>query len=227
MGNLYTRFFSQKSVRILILGLDASGKTTTLYRLKLGEVVQTIPTIGFNVESLDHKGINIIAWDIGGRDKSRPLQRHYYPNTDGIVWIVDSNDPERFREVKDEINRLLDEDELWEVPMLVLANKQDLPDAVSVPLIAEKLDLHSIRKRPWYIVPISAIKGEGIYEGLDWLASQMGYKVAKQAVQTGVESAKQSINQNNKMVCGWNYLSQSLEAIKNVLWQTKVDKSLG
>ena len=64
--------------------------------MKLGEVVTTIPTIGFNVETLSLKECNITAWDVGGCDKIRPLWRHYYQNTQAIVYVVDSNDSHRY-----------------------------------------------------------------------------------------------------------------------------------
>ena len=76
-------------------GLDAAGKTTILYKLKLGEVVTTIPTIGFNVETIEHKNVAFTAWDVGGRCKMRPLYRHYYPGTDALVYVVDANDRDR------------------------------------------------------------------------------------------------------------------------------------
>lgn len=96
MGNtIFRRLFGQKEARVLIMGLDAAGKTTCLYRLKLGEVVTTIPTIGFNVETVTAGNLSITAWDVGGRDKMRPLYRHYYQNTQGVVYVLDSNDRER------------------------------------------------------------------------------------------------------------------------------------
>ena len=75
---------------IFKVGLDAAGKTTILYKLKLGEVVTTIPTIGFNVETVEYKNISFTVWDVGGQDKIRPLWRHYYQNTQGIIFVVDS-----------------------------------------------------------------------------------------------------------------------------------------
>merc|ERR1711907_45124 len=90
-----------------MVGLDAAGKTTILYKLKLGEVVTTIPTIGFNVETVEYKNISFTVWDVGGQDKIRPLWRHYYQNTQGIIFVVDSNDRERVGEAKDELNRVM------------------------------------------------------------------------------------------------------------------------
>jgi len=111
-------------MRILMVGLDAAGKTTILYKLKLGEVVTTIPTIGFNVETVDYKNISFTVWDVGGQDKIRPLWRHYYQNTQGLIFVVDSNDRDRIDAARDELHRMLGEDELREAVLLVFANKQ-------------------------------------------------------------------------------------------------------
>ncbi|XP_077000939.1 ADP-ribosylation factor 1-like isoform X3 [Tamandua tetradactyla] len=82
-ANLFKGLFSKKEMRILMVGLDAAGKTTILYKLKLGEIVTTIPTIGFNVETVEYKNISFTVWDVGGQDKIRPLWRHYFQNTQG------------------------------------------------------------------------------------------------------------------------------------------------
>merc|ERR1712241_1410187 len=159
--------------RLLITGLDAAGKTTILYKLKLGEIVTTIPTIGFNVETVEYKNISFTVWDVGGRDKIRPLWRHYYQNTQGIIFVVDSNDRERIGEARDELMRMLAEDELREAVLLIFANKQDLPNAMNAAEITDKLGLHSLRNRNWYIQATCATSGDGLYEGLDWLSNQL------------------------------------------------------
>ena len=92
------------------VGLDAAGKTTILYKLKLGEIVTTIPTIGFNVETVEYKNISFTVWDVGGQDKIRPLWRHYFQNTQGLIFVVDSNDRERIdgdNGAKDELHRMV------------------------------------------------------------------------------------------------------------------------
>ncbi len=114
-----------------MVGLDAAGKTTILYKLKLGEVVTTIPTIGFNVEQVDYKNISFTVWDVGGQDKIRPLWRHYYQNTEGLIFVVDSNDKDRIDAAREELQKMLQEDELKDSVVLVFANKQDLPNAMS------------------------------------------------------------------------------------------------
>ncbi|KAF2295379.1 hypothetical protein GH714_032706 [Hevea brasiliensis] len=168
--------FARKEMRILMVGLDAAGKTTILYKLKLGEIVTTIPTIGFNVETVEYKNVSFTVWDVGGQDKIRPLWRHYFQNTQGLIFVVDSNDRERISEARDELHRMLSEDELRDATLLVFANKQDLPNAMTVSEITDKLGLHSLRQRRWYIQATCATSGQGLYEGLDWLSSNISSK---------------------------------------------------
>jgi len=180
---LWKSLFGKKEMRILMVGLDAAGKTTILYKLKLGEVVTTIPTIGFNVETVEYKNISFTVWDVGGQDKIRPLWRHYYQNTQGIIFVVDSNDRDRIDDshgaensAKDELHRMLAEDELRDAVLLVFANKQDLPNAMKVNEITEKLALNQLRGRQWYIQSTCATTGDGLYEGLDWLSTTLSKK---------------------------------------------------
>ncbi|XP_038054502.1 ADP-ribosylation factor 4-like [Patiria miniata] len=173
ISNLFNRFFGKKNMRILMVGLDAAGKTTILYKLKLGEIVTTIPTIGFNVESVEYKNINFTVWDVGGQDKIRPLWRHYFTNTQGLIFVVDSNDKERIEEAKAELSKMLDEDELKDAILLVFANKQDLPSAISVSEVTDKLGLNNLRNKKWYVQAACATQGTGLYEGLDWLSEEL------------------------------------------------------
>merc|ERR1712061_190641 len=130
-----------------MVGLDAAGKTTMLYKLKLGEIVTTIPTIGFNVETVEYKNICFTVWDVGGQDKIRPLWRHYFQNTQGLIFVVDSNDRERIDEAQKELQEMLKEDELREAVVLIFANKQDLPNAMNASELTEKLGLQQLRNR--------------------------------------------------------------------------------
>jgi len=171
-GKLFARLFGKKDMRILMVGLDAAGKTTILYKLKLGEVVTTIPTIGFNVETAEYKSITLTTWDVGGPDKIRPLWRHYFQGTQCLIFVVDSNDRERIGEASDELHKMSREAELQGVFIIVFANKQDLPNAMDVSEVAHKLDLASIPQK-WYIQPSSAPTGEGLYEGFSWVEKQL------------------------------------------------------
>ncbi|CAK7348483.1 unnamed protein product [Dovyalis caffra] len=179
---LFSRLFAKKEMRILMVGLDAAGKTTILYKLKLGEIVTTIPTIGFNVETVEYKNISFTVWDVGGQDKIRPLWRHYFQNTQGLIFVVDSNDRDRVVEARDELHRMLNEDELRDAVLLVFANKQDLPNAMNAAEITDKLGLHSLRQRHWYIQSTCATSGEGLYEGLDWLSNNIANKVESHGI---------------------------------------------
>mmetsp|Transcript_73733 Transcript_73733/g.194452 ORF Transcript_73733/g.194452 Transcript_73733/m.194452 type:complete len:183 (+) Transcript_73733:59-607(+) len=167
---LWDRMVGKREMRIVMVGLDAAGKTTILYKLKLGEVVTTIPTVGFNVEVVEYKNINFTVWDIGGQDKIRKLWRHYYMGTQGAIFVVDSSDQDRVEDAREELFKMLAEEEMRGAALLVLANKQDLPNAMKTAELSQKLGLHELRGRDWFIQGACATTGEGIYEGLDLLS---------------------------------------------------------
>ncbi|KAL9268342.1 ADP-ribosylation factor 1-like protein [Drosera capensis] len=125
VSRLVRMMFAKKGMRILMVGLAAAGKTTILYKLKLGEVVTTVPTIAM-IET-------------------------------------------EFWKLRDELHRVLDEN----ATLLVFANKQDLPNAMTTAEITDKLGLHSLRHRRWYIQAACAASGQGLYEGLDWLSANI------------------------------------------------------
>ena len=173
MGNYFKKLkgllesMGKSEARILMLGLDAAGKTTILYKLKLNETVSSIPTIGFNVETVTPvKNVTFTVWDVGGQDKIRPLWKHYFHNTEGLVYVVDSADKERFLEAKDELYWILDSEEMKGVPVMVLANKQDLPTSQKTAEVAQRLGLQQIRSHPWYIQGTCATNGDGLLEAM-------------------------------------------------------------
>ena len=165
--------FGNQERRILLVGLDAAGKTTILYKLKLGDTVTTIPTIGFNVETVQYKRLNFTMWDIGGQDRIRPLWRHYYTGADAVIFVVDANDRDRIEVARDELHKLMGEDELRDAVLLTFANKIDLPHSMSAAEIKEKMKLDVFRHREWYVQSACAVTGEGLYEGLDWLGGAL------------------------------------------------------
>ena len=183
-SKIWQRFLGKKEMRILMVGLDAAGKTTILYKLKLGEVVTTIPTIGFNVETVEYKNISFTVWDVGGQDKIRLLWRHYYQNTQGLIFVVDSNDRDRVDDAREELHKMLSEEELREAVLLVFANKQDLPGAMTTPEVTDKLGLHTLRGRTWYIQATCATTGDGLYEGLDWLSKNVVTKWSTSSIES-------------------------------------------
>lgn len=123
-------------------------------------------------------------WDVGGQDKIRPLWRHYYANVNAVIYVVDSNDRDRLGEARDELHKMLSDDQLRDAIVLVLANKQDLPHAMNASEMTDKLQLHQLKQKNWFIQPCCATTGngeifvvyfvgEGLYEGLDWLSTQL------------------------------------------------------
>ncbi|KAK7939090.1 hypothetical protein WMY93_002416 [Mugilogobius chulae] len=170
MGNSFTSF---QSLHIVLLGLDSAGKTTVLYRLKLNEFVNTVPTIGFNSEKVrlsSAKGLNVHLWDVGGQEKLRPLWKSYSRGADGIIYVVDSVDVERLEEARTELHKVTKLSEHHGAPLLVIANKQDLPHSLSVPDMEKQLALHELGSHTsYYVQPACAIIGEGLHEGLEQL----------------------------------------------------------
>jgi ADP-ribosylation factor-like protein 1 len=173
MGVLFSRLFSslfgRGDIRILILGLDNAGKTTLLYKLQLNQIIETVPTIGFNVETVTYNNLQLQVWDLGGQGTIRPYWRCYYPNTNAVIYVVDSTDVDRMSIAKQEMITMLQESDLKGIPLLVFANKQDVPGALSEAQVSEMLGLSLIKNRQWRIVKASAKLGEGVAEGLDWL----------------------------------------------------------
>ncbi|XP_023146909.1 ADP-ribosylation factor-like protein 14 [Amphiprion ocellaris] len=158
----------RKQAQVLMLGLDGSGKTTLLYRLKYNESVVTVPTVGFNVETLetDRSSPGLTVWDVGGQRKMRPHWRHHYTDTAALVFVVDSWDQKRLDEACKELHRVLRYESLRGVPLVILANKQDLPGALNPEALCLKLDLRRVCDgRDWFIQPCSATTGMGLEEG--------------------------------------------------------------
>ncbi|CEG44697.1 arl1-family small gtpase [Plasmopara halstedii] len=152
MSKVFAALFGSKEVRILILGLDNAGKTTILYRLQADEIEQTV-------------------WDLGGQTSIRPYWRCYYPNTDAIIYVVDSADVDRLNIAKQELHAMLEEEELKDSILLVFANKQDQKGALNAAQISEAMGLSDIRNRQWSIKETTATQGSGLFEGFDWIVT--------------------------------------------------------
>ena len=158
--------FGPPPAHILFLGLDAVGKTTMLYKLKLNETFSPISTCGFNVETVRlAKNTSFTIWDVGGGARMPPLWRQYYAVARGVVYIVDASDSSRFNEAKGWLDVLLESDELAEVPILLLANKQDLPNAVSPSEVAVEMGLNVVDGRV-RVRGTCAMTGEGLQEAM-------------------------------------------------------------
>merc|ERR1712183_244015 len=166
MGASLKKLFGNKEMRILMLGLDAAGKTTILYKLKMGQSIHTIPTVGFNVETVKYKNVKFNVWDVGGQDKIRPLWRHYFTGTQGLIFVVDSADTDRIDEAREELHKIVNDREMRDAFILLMANKQDLDRALNQDELTERMAMQSIHGHEWMVQPTVATSAEGLYEGL-------------------------------------------------------------
>lgn len=163
------------SPHVVVVGLDSAGKTSLLYRLKLKEFVKTIPTKGFNTEKIKvvvgaSRSINFQVWDVGGQEKLRPLWKSYTRRTDGMVFVVDSTELERMEEARVELHKITRTSENQGVPVLILANKQDLEEALSVSEVEKLLSAHELSVHtPHHVQSCSAVDGRGLQPGLEKL----------------------------------------------------------
>ncbi|XP_029473234.1 ADP-ribosylation factor-like protein 14 [Rhinatrema bivittatum] len=172
MGLIGSRHSKIKQARILMLGLDAAGKSTLLYKFKFRESFTTIPTIGFNVEMIEtDKDVALTVWDVGGQQKMRTLWCYYFENTDGLVYVVDSMDKKHLEDSKKEFELIIKNELIKNVPVVVLANKQDLPGALNAEEITRKLNMRRhCSDRDWFVQPCCALTGQGLAEGLGKVA---------------------------------------------------------
>lgn len=169
----------EKEVRLLILGLDNAGKTTILKKFNGEDIHSISPTLGFNIQTLEYSGYKLNVWDVGGQKTIRSYWRNYFEATDGLIWVVDSADKRRLRDCKEELHSLLSQEKLAGASLLIFANKQDLEGALTAEGIAEALELSgdAFRTRHWAIKPCSAVTGDGLVEGIDWMISDIASRI--------------------------------------------------
>ncbi|KAM8922117.1 ADP-ribosylation factor-like protein 2 [Lycaon pictus] len=167
----------ERELRLLTLGLDNAGKTTILKKFN-GEDTDTIsPMLGFNIKTLEHRGFKVNIWDVGGQKSLRSYWRNYFESTNGLIWVVDSANRQRMQDCQWELQSLLVEERLAGATLLIFANKQDLPGALSSNAIREALELDSIHSHHWYIQGCSAITGENLLPGIDWLLDDISSRI--------------------------------------------------
>lgn len=151
------------NIPILMLGLDGAGKTTILYKLKLGDKddLKTIPTIGYNEEIVEYEDKNYTFWDIGGLNTVRVLWKFFAQNKAAVVFVVDATDPERFEEAKDFLHTIMTYEDLNDAKLIIVSNKQDKTNCVANEEIEEKLDLKSF-KQPIQIFDTCAFNSDSL-----------------------------------------------------------------
>lgn len=169
--SLNTTFITRRRTTLL--------RAAILFKLKRGEKrraepVNTIPTLHFNVAQLKLKRTRFSVWDVGGQDAIRPLWRHHFTGTQGVIFVVDSNDRGRVRKAADELHKLILDHALRNACLLVVANKTDLPHALTVDEVRTELQLGQlVGCRAWHVQAACATTGEGLWDGLRWLAANV------------------------------------------------------
>jgi small GTP-binding protein len=175
MGNPFSyikKLFSKKEAKVLMLGLDAAGKTTILYQLKLGVTVETIPTMGFVYESIQHKNFKLSVWDVAGQDSLRSLWKHYYQNTKAVIFVVDSSDKTRLDLARNELHNIINDEELKDAVLLLLANKMDL-NVLKAEEVANYMEFEKIKNMKKKCLGVTGLTGDGLPQALDWLADNL------------------------------------------------------
>jgi len=175
-AKLWGMFSGNEEHKIIIVGLDNAGKSTILYQFLMNEVVHTSPTLGSNVEEVTYKNVKFLMWDLGGQDSLRQGWSAYYCNTEFVILVVDSTDRDRLSLSKEELWKLLNSDELSKASILIYANKQDISGCMTAAEISSELNLTSIKKHKWQIQACSALTGQGLYQGLEWIVQQLKRK---------------------------------------------------
>ncbi len=163
-------------VKISFIGLDQAGKTTIIKRVTRGYFDQaTIRTLGMNVDQFTIGDVQFITWDVGGQIAFRnKLWKDYIVGSMGIVFVIDAADRDRFEEVKEELwKHVIKNPDTERIPILILANKQDLPNAADEGEIVVSLDLNRVKDRSYRIFLTSAKTGLNVEESLQWLSEEI------------------------------------------------------
>lgn len=160
-------------MRILVLGLDNAGKTTIIKRLNGEDIAAVAPTLGFKITTFTYEPYTLNIWDVGGQKSLRSYWKNYFEATDGLVWVVDCADVGKLDVCVQELHELLKEERLAGASLLVLANKQDLPGALSSSDIERALRLPEIKTHNWTICAVSAVQDGDVSASFDWLVKDI------------------------------------------------------
>jgi GTP-binding protein SAR1 len=169
-----------KQGKLMLLGLDDSGKTTLLQCLKTGNFVQFEQTKSYHIEDLTIEGIHFQAWDLGGHELARQAWADYFLNANAVVFMVDAANAVRFDEASQELSRLLSDENLRNVPFLILGNKTDKLGCVSPDELAHRLRITAQTpenaasvppgQRPIRLFMCSIKQKSGYAQGFRWIA---------------------------------------------------------
>ncbi|XP_073698201.1 ADP-ribosylation factor-like protein 11 [Garra rufa] len=170
MGAMTSKRF-KKTPQVLLMGLDSAGKSTLLYMQQRGVAMETSPTVGFNVATVQlDKKTSLSVWDVGGQGTMRPNWKYYLEGCKVLVFVVDSTDRARMGEAQKALKKILNDEHLKGVPLMVLANKKDLPNAMTIREVSTFLELDRYTDRKWEIQACSALKGLGLQQAFTSIA---------------------------------------------------------
>ncbi|XP_061486929.1 ADP-ribosylation factor-related protein 1 isoform X2 [Rhineura floridana] len=183
LSGLYKYMFRRDEYCILILGLDNAGKTTFLEQTKTRfnknykgmSLSKITTTVGLNIGTIDVGKARLMFWDLGGQEELQSLWDKYYAESHGVIYIIDSTDEERLSESKRAFEKMVTSEVLEGVPLLVLANKQDVENCLSIPDIKTAFSdcINKIGKRDCLAQGCSALTGKGVNEGIEWMVKCM------------------------------------------------------
>ncbi|NXT18354.1 ARL14 protein, partial [Syrrhaptes paradoxus] len=186
MGLQSTKHAKVKQANILMLGLDYAGKSTLLYKFRYNDAFLTIPTIGFNVDMIEtRQDFTLTFWDVGGQQKMREVWYNFLEDAEALLYVVDSSDKQRLEESKKEFEWILKNELMKSIPVVVLANKQDLPGALNAEEITRRFKIKKYcSDRNWYVQPCCAITGEGLSEALQKLTTFAKHSIRSKETST-------------------------------------------
>ncbi|CAI9092191.1 OLC1v1027376C1 [Oldenlandia corymbosa var. corymbosa] len=177
---LWKYMFSKTEFHVLILGIDKAGKTTLLEKLKSQysnleglPPDRIVPTVGLNIGRIEVSNTKLVFWDLGGQPGLRSIWEKYYEEAHAVVYVVDAACPSRFEDSKSALEKVLRHEDLQGAPLLILANKQDLAQAVTAEEVGRYLDLKKLDERVYTFQAVSGYDGTGIKESVDWLVDSM------------------------------------------------------
>eukprot|EP00357_Protocruzia_adherens_P028964 CAMPEP_0114996728 /NCGR_PEP_ID=MMETSP0216-20121206/14488_1 /TAXON_ID=223996 /ORGANISM="Protocruzia adherens, Strain Boccale" /LENGTH=168 /DNA_ID=CAMNT_0002360997 /DNA_START=216 /DNA_END=722 /DNA_ORIENTATION=- len=165
----------------MILGIDNAGKTTFLERVKniySGSSMnpkKIQPTVGLNIGQIKVGKSEIVFWDLGGGSRIRDIWSRYYHDAHGIVFVVDGSDPSRLQEASQILKQMLQEDVLKNLPLLILVNKKDKSDCLSIDSVNKYLQIEHITNHEVYLTSISSATGDGMEDAINWLISVLPF----------------------------------------------------
>uniref|UniRef100_A0A9L0TJD8 ADP-ribosylation factor-related protein 1 n=4 Tax=Equus TaxID=9789 RepID=A0A9L0TJD8_HORSE len=179
LSGLYKYMFQKDEYCILILGLDNAGKTTFLEQSKTRfnknykgmSLSKITTTVGLNIGTVDVGKSRLLFWDLGGQEELQSLWDKYYAECHGVIYVIDSTDEERLSESKQAFEKMVTSEALDGVPILVLANKQDIETCLSIPDIKTAFSdcTSKIGRRDCLTQACSALTGKGVREGIEWM----------------------------------------------------------